>query len=208
MIPEKPFAKAHQALAGAKLATARMAAARSADDREHEWRSFLNWIDQVLTKLAKGYRGFGGQIEPWIGAQVSIQRADPLLLYLAEARDADQHTVGECVEVTPGRYEFTVPGTGPNGGAVHIESLVVQNGRVVEYRGNAPAIERVTPARMEVVAVTSRGRQYDPPEEHLGSPVESRDPLVLAGLAIRHYERLLTEFGESFGVARDGRAKK
>lgn len=197
-ISEKPHAKAQKALEGAKLAHSRMTVATTFDAREHEWRSFLNWIDQVLSKLHAGYAGIGGRVEPWIGSQASIQRTDPLLLYLAQARNADQHTLGECVEVKPGQYEFIVPGTAPDGGAVYIKLLEMRGGRVVEYRGNTPAIEHVTPARMEVLPVTSRGRQYAPPTEHLGSPVASRDPLVLADLAVRHYERVLREFQATF----------
>ncbi len=91
--PEKPFRKALQDLDGAKLALARMVTARNLDAREHEWRAFLNCIDKVLEKLTRGYKGTGGQLEPWLGSQVSAQRQDPLLLYLAKARDAEQHTI-------------------------------------------------------------------------------------------------------------------
>lgn len=172
-----------------------MGAARDIDEADHEWRSFLNFIAQVLEKLARGYRNAAGAVTPWIGQQCATRDADPLLEYLYQARHADQHTTQDAVDKIPGRRELRI-GAGERG--VFIERLEIRDGRVVTYRGSAPIQERVTPPKLALAPIVTRGSEYAPPTSHLGQPFESRDPLDAAAAAIRHYERVLSAFREKF----------
>lgn len=192
----KPLRKAQEALSSARRAHKRMLAAERFDEREHEWRSFLNFLAQVIEKLKKGYQGTGGKVEPWIGHQVTIRDDDPLLAYLFQARSADQHSVQDSVEAKPGSYEFRLSGPGP----MYVEKLVVENGRVTEYRGTGKPEITITPARMEALPLINRGVKYDPPVLHLGRQIGTRDTAILADLGIRHYDGVLREFEKAFVV--------
>ena len=57
---------------------------------------------------------------------------------------------------------------------------------------------RVTPGALEALDVTDRGRCYPVPKSHMGQTVSSCDTLVLAGHAVRYYEKVLAEFEEKF----------
>lgn len=196
MLDEKPLERARKALESAKLSAFRMRAAPTTGDREHDWRSFLNFIAQVLEKLTNGYKGAGGAVEPWIGQQRRIRDDDELLCYVFHARHADTHTNQDSVEITPGQYTFTLGGGGKD---VYVESLATgPDGRVVHYKGNvAPEITDIPPS-VDVMPVVNRGRRYDPPSTHLGQPFTSRDPMQLASAAIQHYERMLIAFRAHF----------
>ena len=107
-----------------------------------------------------------------------------LLRYLKQARDADNHSIQEVAEEIPGQYSFTVPG-GP--GVVHIESLRIEGGKVVEYKGSHPGTETITPPQIKVVPVKNSGKWYNPPSTHMGSPVPSHHPAYLAEQGLNFY---------------------
>ena len=52
------------------------------------------------------------------------------------------------------------------------------------------------PPKTEVIAVEDSGALYQPPTEHLGQSVRSRDPVVLAEMAFVFYKKNIEELLE------------
>ena len=137
--------------------------------------------------------------EMWFGKLNSARRLDPLLQYLYQARnDEEHHGLARSTERQVGH--------------VSIGRITGQTAKIgfLNVRGSAGKIEVidggghenfepevfVTPPHLILVQVRDRDRVkvYDPPTEHLGKPLEQgTDPIVVAELALKYAESLLAE---------------
>ena len=61
------------------------------------WYTFLFSSNGVYTVLGKGAKS-SPQSRQWFGGQKNYRTQDPLLQYLAQARDDDEHGLGQVVE--------------------------------------------------------------------------------------------------------------
>lgn len=162
---------------------------------EEEWRSYLNHLEKVWIKTERECQHIQAKFQPWQEKYSRLRKKDMLLRYLKQARDTDNHSIQEVVEEIPGQYSFTVPGSP---GVVHIESLRMEGGRVVEYKGSHPATEIITPPQIKVVPVKNSGKWYNPPSTHLGSPVSIHHPAYLAEQGLSFYRDYLNNVEETF----------
>lgn len=181
-----------------KAAERSLASMRKAQDFAHfeeEWRSFLNHLEKVWVKTERECQHIQNKFQPWQGKYSRLRKKDMLLRYLKQARDADNHSIQEVVEHTPGQYSFTVPG-GP--GVVHIESLKMEGGRVTEYKGSHPATETLTPPKIEAVPVKNSGKWYNPPTIHMGLPIASHHPTYLAEQSLKFYAEFINDVETEF----------
>ena len=133
-------------------------------------------------------RGHSGLIERWWKEEEDAQYADPLLKWLIESRNNDQHhrpgarhtlttsaVIGEILEWGDGGLpgeEYEVRADGP--------WYVVKQGTVYESRRRP----RGTFVSSRSVCVA------DPPAAHLGSNLPTADPMVLFELAFAYYAQL------------------
>jgi hypothetical protein len=162
---------------------AAMAAAGSIEDMEIEWRSYLNHIEKVWVKVERCCQHARGTFEPWQGGYRKLRREDPLLRYLKQCRDADNHSIQDLAAVEPGSW-----GINPAfGNTLHINRLEIRNGRIAHYSGSPIKIE-VMPPQPIVVRVKNHGEWHDPPKIHLGKSVNTANPLFLARAGLDFYE--------------------
>jgi hypothetical protein len=120
-----------------------------------------------------------------MGGKNRERRQDPLLHYLLQARNSDEHGLEPVAEIVEGSLTLRARGVGQGG--VHIRSIVLTGDRV--------AIDADHPERLsvEIIPTTARlirvyddrnNTWYDPPV---------RDPIEAASLALEPLEGLVSE---------------
>jgi hypothetical protein len=159
-----------------------MRTAASFDAYEAAWRQFLQEINKVWKKVeleCKKNPKFNG----WRGKYVELRKTDALLSYVLHARNSDEHTLTEITKRMPGSIAIYAP---PETGVVHIRSLTIREGGVIEYDGS-PAVFQVTHPSVQLERVFDRGIWYEVPDSHLGEQSSERAPHSIAQRVVIFY---------------------
>ena len=163
-----PLKSAGEEFALADRAYRRMVEISVGDFSEYEkaWRDFLHRIERVWVKTQAAVHG----LPNWqkIESEVSLlRRKDPLLLYLQQARNVDEHSISELAKDWDAKLK------------------AVQKGNKVQLSWQ--------PWDRPLLPVKNRGVTYDPPKTHMGKSIEhlkgkgKAEPRVVAELALRFY---------------------
>lgn len=207
----RALGKAESRLRIAKKAVADLQASQTYGDFSDHWYVFLTSAKNVYTVLEQGSKT-SPQSRQWFGAKKQVRKNDPLLQYLYEARNDDEHGLGSSVELAPERHEIGVARSG-HSNAVRLEGETFQNvvvsgcATAVVFEGAPPAPDlsvtslddkpiliKRTPATAVLVEITARGnRKYPPPKSHLGNTLTEPSPLSIAQLAVSYLEVLVRE---------------
>ena len=165
---------------------------------EERWISYLSMLDRVWEKAQSACARCPG----WEAVReeyVLLRRTDPVLRYLMEARNADQHTIQEVVEDRPLSW---LPFEYPEGHPLAGQPLPTdEQGRQVVTGGSI--VLRWTEPKRVLVAVRGRqrGELIAPPQEHLRQPLRGTDPKSVGLAALRFYERMVADLaGRFFGA--------
>lgn len=191
----KPITKSIDQLKKAASKIEKMEASTFIDEYEGHWIDFLHELERSWNKLisqlkaSPKYQGWTrrGQVE-------RLRKQDPILSYLVNARGAEEHSVADISRRSPG-------GIGINpaeGNSLTLRNLKIDGGNI-SFEHEQPVRVDFIPGKMELLEVENRGRKYDVPSSHLGSPLKSNDPVVIARLAIQFYESYFEE-AENFFV--------
>lgn len=168
-----------------------MKTAKSLDEYENLWRDLLNDLDKCWNKSYQDPIKYP-RFQPWQGAFVSKRKSDPLIKYLKQARDAENHSIQEIVEKEHGGVGFRFVG---NRG--YVESMSFKDG-VLNHKGT-PAIFQFDPAKINVKSVTNKGHSTIPPLYHLGQPIKNANsPIALSELGVAFYEKYLMDIETNF----------
>ena len=92
--------------AGAELSSMKVAA--SPQDLDVTWSRFLVRANRVFTKLERGAQE--GSCKGWFDRVKHCRRTDPLLKYIHQARDADEHGIERITKQTLAMLKAAVPG--------------------------------------------------------------------------------------------------
>ena len=150
----------------------------SFSEYEAAWRDFLGRIERVWTKIEAAM----SQVEGWQSVQsrvVAERRNDPLLSYVVQARNVDEHTIQDVT--ADWRASLNATQIGP--GQVRLEWK---------------------PWDRPLLPVRNRGVIYAPPRSHLGTDFTERlgkgqaEAVIVASMAMRYYCNLINEVGERF----------
>lgn len=157
------------------------------------WFTFLTAAKSVYTTLEQGSK-ISAQSRQWFGGKAQERRNDPLLQYLYQARNDDEHGLSFGAEQVPGNLAIGVnqPGystamtinSGPDG-TLHVASM-----------DNKPVLIAHTPPHVKLIRVHGRSHEpYDPPENHNGVHLADRSPFAVARIMIDYLESLINEAG-------------
>lgn len=203
--------KAKSRLRVANKALADMRRSETFRDFADNWYVFLTSAKNVYTVLEQGAKTTP-QSRQWFGAKATIRRNDPLLQYVFEARNDDEHGLGSSIDITPEMHEIGIADEGfsklvrLDGGPFH--NVVVSGGRAgIVFKGGPPPPglratsldgkpikSKRTPATTGLVEVTARGgRKHPPPESHLDVPLEDKSPIAVASVMVGYLASLLEE---------------
>jgi hypothetical protein len=147
------------------------------------WREFLHRIERVWTKTHAAAHGLPGwqKIESEV---VALRKSDPLLCYLIQARNVDEHTISPVAQDWNANIRMAQTGN--------------------EIRAAWDAWDR------PLLPVKNRGVVYEPPRKHLGAAIEPllkkgrAEPVIVAELALRFYVNFINRVSsEVVGKRRD-----
>ena len=141
-------------------------------DFEHAWREFLHRLERVYGKTHAACQGRLG----WVRAKKyysKLRKEDELLVYVRQARNADEHTIQDV--------------------ATDWQPNVQQ-----EWVGSDLKVTW-NPWDRPLLPVKVRGVIYNPPRTHLGHSLEPllgknvEEPLIVADLALQFYAGFLND---------------
>lgn len=203
--------KGNSRLRVAKRAVFDLKTSRTFSDFSDNWYVVLTSSKNVYTVLEQGAKA-SPQSRQWFGAKKETRKGDPLLQYLFEARNADEHGLGSAVQLEPARLQIGVAGEGfsnsmrLDGGP--FSNVVISGCRTaVSFEGGSPPSDlRVTPldgrpvrvlrtpATTVLIPIAARGdRILNPPTHHLGIELQDTSPIAVAELNITYLEGLIAE---------------
>jgi len=171
-------------------ALSELVACESADVFKDTWYTFLVAAKNVYTALEQGSKS-DPKDRQWFGGVKSIRRSDPLLQYLFQARDDDEHGIEAVTEFVPGSVGIGVAKEGYSN-HIHIESI--ENGVVKGMRSldAKPILIEETLPHMKLLTVTARGNvKYNPPIMHLGKSITDTSPAGIAQLAFAYLQSVV-----------------
>jgi hypothetical protein len=189
--------KAQNRLRLAEKQIPKLEAAASHQEFAGEWYFFLIAAKNVYTALEQGSKVNAESLR-WYGAKKRERRDDPLLQYLFQARNDDEHGLND---VTRRKRQSTSICRRREGYAsgVRIKSMIVHpDGRIlhadVESMDDKPILVVETPAHSVLQPVHARGGlTFPPPTSHRGKPLPNLRPVTVASLAVSYLRELVEE---------------
>jgi hypothetical protein len=156
------------------------------------WGDFLLAVAGIYTVLEQGAK-VSPQSRQWFGGKKRERGSDPLLQYLHQARNADEHGIAPITNMLSGRARVV-----SDPGARVVTTEVTEQALHIDYKPGAHAIEiEMVQPRIRLAPVTDArfNDKFDPPTEHLGNPLADQSPLNVAQLGLV-YVRALVEDAE------------
>lgn len=151
------------------------------DEVEVQWKICIHHLERVWNKLQALYKR-DPQWHHWSGRIAKDRRTDPLLIYLINARGADEHTVGYISGRHAASFRINLE---PNK-SILIEELIIKDGSV-QYRGLGELEVEFVPEYIVPIPVINRGRTYHPPAKHLGQELHNPCVRDLAHYGTKYY---------------------
>jgi len=183
-------------LSRAAAAQQAMEASENLEAFERHWQDFLHRLERVWIKCKAQYES-SFRWQGWSVQIVRLRRNDPLLSYLKNARDADQHTVTAITARRPS--ELTLTAGGPQGRALIKRLTIDKNGQLaMEGVGVLNVVFR--PEQTRLLPVVNRSRTYPVPRSHQGRPINPEDVLAVAHAGWTFYAKVLDQVEGSFSA--------
>lgn len=181
--------QAERRLERARNAITRMHATRSFVEAQEAWSDFLLAANGVYTKLENGARGCSIST-PWFGRKRHDRKSDPLLAYVHQARNADEHGLRDSAQPA---YTFAISGNG------YVRSFSIgsaTDGFPVKLDAD-PGVEMHIACKPILVDVLDDRFDdvFPVPDRHGGQliPPEARTPGMIAHFAIAYLQGLIEE---------------
>lgn len=186
--------KASQRLERARQALQEASASTNHSDFESAWSDFLIALNTIMTVLEKGAHGHATSRQ-WFGGKKEWIRKDPLLGYLIQARNVDEHGLAPVAAEEP--PSLALKATSKN---LFVKSFKIGSGGAItnldmtDTGGGVPYIQ-LMPSYPVLVSVTDDrfGTSFHPPTQHLGQPLTDETPIGCAMTALAFYAELIEE---------------
>ena len=187
--------KPQQELAIARDLVEKMKRARSLAELEELWKPYLRHLDRTWNK-AEAHFSRSPKWSGWQGKYLKERSKDPLICYLVQARNIEEHSIDEITEKRDGFLGVDPAGPGQ---ILRFSLQTGANGEIVNFKANTPARITFSPSHVALLPVSNRGRVYQPPTSHLGDPINPNDIIAIATIGIQFYSGFLFA-AESFFV--------
>ena len=175
----KALNKVHSRLRVAKKAVDELETCTNFDAFNDIWYVFLVSAKNIYTVLKQGAK-ITPQCRQWFGARNQERLSDPLLRYITEARNDDEHGLEPMVD----QYGNTYIGNGTAVKIIGTNNAFAPKLRALDKK--PIAIEEVA-AHIKLIPVRDRSKStFDPPSSHLGQPVVDQSPLNVARLMLAY----------------------
>jgi hypothetical protein len=158
------------------------------------WQDFLVQWKGTYMKVQQAAKTTPQEVQ-WFGGVNAIRRNDPLLRWLYEARNDEEHFgATDSATKRPATIEFKVVKANPGGG-ITFRLSDLRNPETGELVGTD---KRLRPGVAVLHEVTERDgiRKVPPPTSHLGKPMQNH-PTVAATLGLQWLEALVAKAEET-----------
>ena len=178
------LAQASMKFQKARFVVEAMKADTSSPAVEFNWEEFLTAAHGIYSKLEQGAKTAPAS-KVWFNQKKHERRTDPLLTYIHQARNAEEHGIERITARTNSHVSV------PPGGMVQFIPQETGGWKVGEtigeigYPNDIVALVRVHDRRF--------GNWFDPPTTHLGQEFHDRSALAVAERAIVYLEGILAE---------------
>jgi hypothetical protein len=142
------------------------------------WSAFLGAANTVYSKLEQGAKNSPSSRQ-WFAGKKRERRLDPLLQYIHQARNAEEHNIQPVllvsidVDIGPPFGRVTISG---NGDFDPVGDTPVPSPRFA----------------MQTVVNSKYGDKFEPPRTHLGVPI-ANNPKVVAEAAVAYLQSLIMD---------------
>ena len=160
------------------------------------WYFFLIAAKNIYTSLEQGSKA-SPQSMQWFGSKKKDRKNDELLQYLFQARDDDEHGLGDVTKLEQGSFAIgkSVAGSSDN---FQIRMKTGANGDIVMLETKSldgkPVVSEIKPSRSILLPVNGRGNiTYPVPKSHLGQTITDQSPIAVGRLGLNYLERLIGE---------------
>jgi hypothetical protein len=204
----KPIAieRADQHLEIARKAVSELDINKGFEHYQENWSLFLTQVGRFYSKLEQGSKG-ANQSENWFALKKHERKTDPLLSYLHQARNADEHGLDHVTMRMShsSSYEFsTAKGEeyqwkircreNDDGTVEYSDPIITKDGKIVPTKLVATSKPSVA---LREVRNTRYGDEFWPPTSHLGVELPKHvSPEAVAALCVRYIKQMLSEARE------------
>ncbi|MGP6426354.1 hypothetical protein [Pseudomonas pharyngis] len=165
---------------------AEMSSAKTLDEFEEAWKSYLSRLERCFNKAQAHFKK-SPKWDSWWGNYKRLRNDDELLSYLINARGAEEHSVEQIVEKHPGNVVINAA----DGDSVFIKEMNIDGFGRLSINSPQDLSVVFTPAKMALLPIKNRGRNYPVPKLHLGHPIDPADVCGISKLAHAFYAEFL-----------------
>ncbi|EJT02800.1 hypothetical protein [Rhizobium sp. CCGE 510] len=186
--------RAENELNAAQAKLAELKASTRFSEADRLWSEILTNLQRFYTRLQQASKD-GAKTEAWFGRIKKKRSVDPLLLYLQQARHADEHLELQVTETVIDTLIYSKP----YDPAVGMKSFEIPETSITISLDEAKLVNVEPHTKVEVkgkfrlVPVTNRGVKYPVPAEHNGIIMDLFDPVNAGGHAIGYLRSTLEE---------------
>lgn len=189
MIPDA-IDQAKTRLTDAEEALNELVLATNFKQAERAWRAYLVAVNSIYAKLEQGAKG-DTKSDTWYGNKKHERIKDPLLSYLHQARNSDQHSIAITAGQTP-----------PNTDGMGRQLKFNERTELFKFQAHDPKTGKLNAEgeglfagpTLKPLKVRNRGVDYEPPRQHLGKEIPFCDFADgLAKHAIPYLKSLIAE---------------
>lgn len=167
-----------------------MADARDLANLRSSWEIYLFRLERAWERTERAAQAKPGRdAQSWLSANAKLRRADPLLQYLKQARNAETHALASSVDshkIISVSDRFGRPFSLNN-----VKVSVKGHTLVIDLDSNAIGIDwtaKAEPADPKLQRICCRGKWYEPPRRHLGNRINDQHPVAIATLGLNFYK--------------------
>jgi hypothetical protein len=184
--------KASERLGKARDCIERIKASHDFPSFSSAWTDFLLAANGIYTALELGATE-NARARQWFGRKKAERRTDPLLRYVHQARNADEHGLEPIAEHVGGSLAIGVSGPGFARG-IRLDGSLETGLRVQSLDGLPVRIQQTFPHPKLITVHDSRfGDSFDPPTSHLGNDLPNDSPFTVASFALAYLSSLVDE---------------
>tara|TARA_R110002074_G_scaffold377728_1_gene555313 strand:+ start:1024 stop:1614 length:591 start_codon:yes stop_codon:yes gene_type:complete len=184
--------KSKERLRKARQAIDALPTCTSAEAFNDTWFDFLVASNGIYIQLRLATKE-NAKSRQWFGGKTQERKSDPLLQYLHQARNADEHGIEQTIRINPGSLRIGAATPGALGEVTISGNLSKEF--TITNTSNMPITITTTAPTCHLVSVFDdrSGKTYDPPTAHLGTPIADQSPVGVATLALTYLSNLLDE---------------
>lgn len=160
------------------------------------WYLFLVAAKNVYTTLEQGAKA-NAQSRQWFGGKKDDRKCDPLLQYLFQARDDDEHGLADVTKLEPGHLAIGKAAPGYSRSmtiSMSADERGVPTIHELQSNDGLPVLIENIPSRAVLLPVTGRGHIiYPVPDSHLGSAISDQSPVHIGELGLAYLTALVAD---------------